>query len=217
MTNCGFVDALENKVAFNRVADQRDGDRVPECRLQSSQSRKLIANVQNTESWELSTLYRKLSNLAIYLPCDFSVDVPLPETTQHRDTHDWSSVFSTPHWTVQFSEAAWSSTTDSIITSKGKQWSKTARHTGPRQTSTNPQPMWIVQGGLQFATAIVTSPKQAPQHVGQSSAKKELTDSGRSEEKCRKRKRETKSSTSCRSASTETESNCLLRKGESYI
>jgi len=52
------------------------------------------------------------------------VDVPLPETTQHRDTHDWSSVLSTPHWTVQFSEAAWSSTTGSIITSQGKHWGR---------------------------------------------------------------------------------------------
>jgi len=78
------------------------------------------------------------------------MDVPRPGTTQHRDTHDWSSVLSTPHWTVQFSEvstphwtvqfseATWSSTTGSIITSQGTHWSKTARRTGPLQTSTNP-------------------------------------------------------------------------------
>jgi len=149
---------------------------------------KLIANLRNTESWQLSTRYWKLSNVARYLPGGFSVDAPLPETTQRRDTHDWSSALSTRHWRVQFSEAAWSTTTGSIITSQGKHWSKTARHTGPLQTSTNPQPMWIVHGGLQYATAIVTSPKQAPHRVGQSGAKKELTDSGRSEGKCRKRK-----------------------------
>ncbi len=74
----------------------------------------------------------------------------------------------------------------------GEFWSKTARQTGPLQTSTNPQPMWIVDGGLQYATAIVTSPKQAPHRVGQSSAKKELTDSDRSEEKCRKREEKPK-------------------------
>jgi hypothetical protein len=174
------------------VAYQRDGHRLPECRLQSSQSRKLIANLRNTESWELSTLYWKLSNLPRYLPCEFSVDVPLPETTQHRDTNDRSSGLSTPHWTVQFSEGAWSSTTGSIITSQGKHWSKTARHTGPLQTSTNPQPMWSVHGCLQYATAIVTSPKQAPHRLGQSSAEKELRDRGRSEEHCRKRKEKPK-------------------------
>jgi len=192
--HCGFVDALENKVGCKLVAYQRDGHRLPECRLQSSQSRKLRANLQNTESLELSTLHWKLSNLARYLPCDFSVDVPLPETTQHRDTHDWSCVLSTPHWTVQFSEAAWSSTTGSIITSQGKHWSKTARHTGPLQTSTNPQPMWIVHGALEYATAIVTSPKQAPHRVGNPARKRNLqTDSGGSEEKCRKRKEKPKS------------------------
>jgi hypothetical protein len=53
---CGFVDALEKKVACKLVGYQRDGHRLPECRLQSSQSRKLIANLQNTESWQLSTL-----------------------------------------------------------------------------------------------------------------------------------------------------------------
>jgi len=175
------------------VAYQGDGHRLRVCRLQSSQSRKLIANLQNAESCELSTRYWKLSNLAIHLPCDFSVDVPLAEiTTQHRDTHDWSYVLSRPHWTVQFSEAAWISTTGSIVTSQGKHWSRTARHTGPRQTSTKSQPMWIVHGGLQYATAIVTSPKKAPHRVRQSSAKKELTDSGCSEEKCRKRKEKPK-------------------------
>jgi hypothetical protein len=120
ITNCGFVDALENKVACKLVAYQEDGHRLRACRLQSRQSRKLIANLLNTESWELWTRYWKLSNLPIHLPCDFSVDVPLPEiTTQHRDPQDWSSVLSTPYWTVQFSEAAWSSTTGSIKPPRG--------------------------------------------------------------------------------------------------
>jgi hypothetical protein len=78
-------------------------------------------------------------------------------------------------------------TTGSIITSQGKHWSKAARHTEPLQTSRNPQPMESVHGCLQYATAIVTSPKQSPHRLGQSSARKELTDSGGSEEKCRKR------------------------------
>jgi hypothetical protein len=121
------------------------------------------------------------------------MDVPRPETIQHRDTQDWSSVLSTPHWTVQFSEATWSSTTAFIISSQEKHWSKTAWHTGPLQTSTNPQPMWSVHGCLQYATAIVTTPKQAPHRLGQSSARKESTDSGGSEAKCRKRKEKPKS------------------------
>jgi hypothetical protein len=44
-----------------------------------------------------------------------------------------------------------------------------------------------------------------------------LTDSGRSEEKCRKRKEKPKSLLSCRYASTQTKSNWLLRKWESCI
>jgi len=55
-----------------------------------------------------------------------------------------------------------------------------------------PNLWWIVHGGLQYATAIVTSPKQAAHRVEQTRAKKELTDSGRSEKKCRKRKQEPK-------------------------
>jgi hypothetical protein len=99
-----FCRCPRNKVACKLVAYQRDGHRLPECRLQSSQSRKLIANLQNTESWELSTLYWKPSNLAIYLPRDFSVDDPLPETTQHRDT--WL-MFYTLHTTLD-STVQWS-------------------------------------------------------------------------------------------------------------
>jgi hypothetical protein len=57
ITNCGFGDALENKAACKLVAYQEDGHRLRACRLQSRQSRKLIANLQNTESWELLTRY----------------------------------------------------------------------------------------------------------------------------------------------------------------
>ncbi len=53
--------------------------------------------------------------------------------------------------------------------------------------------MCIVHGSIQYATAIVTSPQQAAHRVGQSSAKKELKDGGRSEENCRKRKEKQKS------------------------
>jgi hypothetical protein len=96
-----FCRCSRNKVACKLVAYQGDGHRLRECRLQSRQSRKLIANLLNTESWELSTLEYivhfswetgKPSNLATYLPCEFSMDVPRPETTQHRDTQHWSSV-----------------------------------------------------------------------------------------------------------------------------
>jgi len=48
------------------------------------------------------------------------------DTTPIQTT--WSSGLSTSHWTVQFSEAAWSSTTGSIITSQG--------NTGPEQQDT---------------------------------------------------------------------------------
>ncbi len=44
-----------------------------------------------------------------------------------------------------------------------------------------------------ICNSIVTSPKQAPHRRGQSSAEKELRDSGRGEEHCRKRKEKPKS------------------------
>jgi len=50
-----------------------------------------------------------------------------------------------------------------------------------------------VHGGLRYAATIITSPKQAAQRVWESSAKKELTDGGRSEEKYRKREEKQKS------------------------
>jgi hypothetical protein len=52
--------------------------------------------------------------------------------------------------------------------------------------------MCSVHGCLQYGPAIVTSPKQALYRLGQSSARKKLTDSGWSEEKCRKRKEKQK-------------------------
>jgi len=176
---------------------------------------KLIANLQNTASWQLSTLYWKLSNLARYLPCDFSVDVPFPETTQHRDTHDWSSVLSTRHWTVQFSEAAWSSTTGSIITSQGKYWSKTTR-----QTSSNfNKPPTYVHCTRRFTIC------NSNRHISETSSiscraiqrEKGIHRQRPERRKMSEEKRETKKSTSCRYASTQTESNWLLRKGESCI
>jgi hypothetical protein len=75
---------------------------------------RVETNLQNTESSEPLTLEYivhfssetgKPSNFAKYLPCEFYMDVSRPETTQHGDTHDFSSVLSTPHLTVNFSEA----------------------------------------------------------------------------------------------------------------
>ncbi len=104
-TNCGFVDALENKVACKWVAYQGDGCRLRECRLQSSQSRKPIGNPQTAKSWELSTLEhsvhfswetRKPSKLTIYLLCDFSVDVPHSKK-RHNTNIDMTDLQYSPH------------------------------------------------------------------------------------------------------------------------
>jgi hypothetical protein len=152
-----FYRCYRNKFSCRLVAYQEDGHRLRECTLQRSKSRKLTANLQDIDHWEIPTLeyiahfsreIGKPSNLATHLPCEISMNVPRPETTQHPDTHHWSSALSKPHRTVQFSEATWSSTTGCITTLQGKHWSKTARHTGPLQTSTDPQIMWIVHGSL---------------------------------------------------------------------
>jgi hypothetical protein len=80
------------------------------CRLQN---RKLLANLQNTEGWQISTLEyfvhlpwetEKPSKLEKYLPHEVYMDIQRPEKRQHRDTHDRSSVLSTPQWAVQFRE-----------------------------------------------------------------------------------------------------------------
>jgi hypothetical protein len=76
------------------------------CRLQN---RKLLANLQNTEGWQISTLEyfvhlpwetEKPSKLEKYLPHEVYMDIQRPEKRQHRDTHDRSSVLSTPQWAV---------------------------------------------------------------------------------------------------------------------
>jgi len=68
-----------------------DGHRLREWRLQSSQSRKLIANLQTAEGRELLNLEymgdRKTIQISNIATMCFSVAVPLAETTQHRDTH----------------------------------------------------------------------------------------------------------------------------------
>ncbi len=104
-TNCGFVDALENKVACKLVAYQGDGYRLRKCRLHSSQSRKPIGNPQTARSWEPSTLehtvhfsweMRKPSKLTIYLLCDFSVDVPHSKK-RHNTNRDMTDLQYSPH------------------------------------------------------------------------------------------------------------------------
>ncbi len=116
-----FVDALENKVACKLVAYQGDGYWLRECRLQSSQSPKLIRNHQTAESWELSTLEHsvdfpwetgKPSNLTIYLLCDFSVDVPDSRNDTTR-TETWL-IFNTLHTTLD-STVQWSSFTTRYV------------------------------------------------------------------------------------------------------
>jgi hypothetical protein len=87
-----------------------EGHQLREWRLQSSQSRKLIANPQTAEGWELSTLEYsahfswetgKPSKLAIWQPCAFPCLFSLQK--RHKtETHITDLLYS-PHYIGQYS------------------------------------------------------------------------------------------------------------------
>jgi hypothetical protein len=113
-----------------------DGHRLREWRLQSSQSRKLLGNLQTAEGWGLSTLESsthfswetgKPSKLATYQPYGFPRLFRLQK--RHKTETHMTNLLYFPHYIgQQFSEAAWSSNTGSTITDvSSKEHSKPLR------------------------------------------------------------------------------------------
>ncbi len=172
-TNCGFVDALENKVACKPIACQGDGYRLRKCRLHSSQSRKPIGNPQTARSWEPSTLEHsvhfswetgKQSKLTIYLLRDFSVDVPHSKK-RHNTNRDMTDLQYSSHRIGHHSLVKLLHARPLVLLLPQGGTLVENNKTHGLQISTKPEPIQIVHGALQYATVIFTPPKQSSQRV----------------------------------------------------
>jgi hypothetical protein len=163
-TDCGFVVALENKVACKPVAYQGDGYRLQKCRLHSSLSQKRTGYPQTARSWEPSTPEHsvhfswemgKPSKLTIYLLRDFSVDNPHSKK-RHNTNRDTTDLQYSPHRIGHHSSVkllhAWPLV---LLLPQGGTLVGNSKTHG-LQISTKPEPVWIVHGVLQYATAILT-------------------------------------------------------------
>jgi hypothetical protein len=121
------------------------------------------------------------------------MDVPRPETPRHT----WL-ILCTLHTTLDSTVQRSCMNLEQwfYYYTQGKHWSKTARHTGPLHTSTNPPTSVNCTRNFIICNTNLHLSQTSCKRLGYSGAKKEVTQSGRSEEIYQTRKVKPKTSTS---------------------